>query len=333
MWTAARDALSDLQRLGYASVGVLPRKRSEVERLRETPCELTDSGRALAKVHEEKRGRAFDELLVAWMNGHPYFRAFIVRLLDGPLHVPDVTGAKQFSVERTGASSTTAEKVVANCSSRLNVIGFPAEKVEIFEREVRARVVQQEGRTALAELDAKKWVDVIQDLVVIPSFLAAEGLPFDSVTFQHLIKVSQDFLAAAWTSSHPTFEGRVVFSTCEFRPNPREEAPTTEVVHHGKGFATAAGFSAVLQATYQKLGGAQPGYVNAYALRAQVCSEMAIQPVVFARCLEDLIRAGTTSGMAIYTELPFTPPPAGEGYVSINNRRIGLIKIVGANGG
>ena len=35
MWTAARDALSDLQRLGYAVVGVLPRKRSEVDRQRE----------------------------------------------------------------------------------------------------------------------------------------------------------------------------------------------------------------------------------------------------------------------------------------------------------
>ncbi len=333
MWTAARDALSDLQRLGYAAVGVLPRKRSEVERLRETPCELTESGRALVKVSEEKRGRAFDELLVAWMNGHPYFRAFVVRLLDGPLFVPDVTSAKQFSVERTGTSASTADKVVANCVARLNVIGFPANKVEVFEREVRARVEQQEAKTVLADLDAKKWVDVIQDLVVIPAFLAAESLPFDSVTFQHLIKVSQDFLAAAWTSSHPTFEGRVVFQTCEFRPDPRDEAQTTEVVHHGKSFATASGFSTALQTNYQKIGGPQPGYVSAYALRALVCCEMAIQPVVFARCLEDLIRAGATAGMTIYTELPFTPPPAGEGYVEVNKRRVGLIKLVGANGG
>src|SRR5437016_8373638 len=60
MWTVARDALSDLQKLGYVNVGVLPRKRSEVERLRETPCELTESGQALAKLFVDKktRGRA-----------------------------------------------------------------------------------------------------------------------------------------------------------------------------------------------------------------------------------------------------------------------------------
>lgn len=332
MWTAARDALSDLQRLGYVNVGVLPRKRSEVDRLRETPCELTNIGQELARVHQEKPGRAFDELLVAWMNAHPYFRGFVVRLHEGPLFVPDVTSAKQFSVERSGTSTTTADGVVANCTARLDSIGFPAGKRDIFEREVRERLAQQESKTSMAELDAKKWVDVVQDLVVIPSFLAAEGLPFDAVTFQHLIKVSQDFLTAAWTSSYPSFEGRVVFFTCEFRPGPRDEAPTVEVIHHGKTFASA-NFPSVLLANYQKFAGPQAGYVNSYALRALVCCEMSIQPVVFARCIEDLIRTGVASGMTIYTELPFTPPPPGEGYVEINSRRVGLIKIVGVNGG
>jgi hypothetical protein len=333
MWTAARDALSDLQRLGYAVVGVLPRKRSEVDRQRETPCELTARGQDLARVHQEKPGRAFDELLVAWMNVHPYFRAFVVRLLDGPLYVPDVTSAKQFSVDRASGSTTTADSVVAYCTARLDSVGFPANKRSIFERDIRDRLVQQEAKTSLADLDAKKWVDVIEDLVVIPAFLAAESLPFDAVTFQHLIKVSQDFLSAAWTSSYPSFDGRVVFSTCEFRPSPRDDtAPTAEIVHHGKAFA-GANFSSVLQANYQKICGPQPGYINAYALRALVCCELSIQPVVFARCLEDVIRAGAPAGMTIYTELPFTPPPAGEGYVEINNRRVGLIKIVGANGG
>src|SRR5580704_1906753 len=83
MWTVARDALSDLQKLGYATVGLLPRKRSEVDRLRETPCKLTESGFALARLFGEKqwRARAFDELLVAWMNDHPYFQLFTQRLV------------------------------------------------------------------------------------------------------------------------------------------------------------------------------------------------------------------------------------------------------------
>src|SRR5688500_1357038 len=66
MWTVARDVLSDLQRLGFAKAGALPRKRSEVERLRSSPCGLTDSGRSLADLYLDKKGRAFDTMLVAW---------------------------------------------------------------------------------------------------------------------------------------------------------------------------------------------------------------------------------------------------------------------------
>lgn len=66
------------------TMSALPRKRSAVERLRETPCELTDAGRSLAMLVSEKqgRGRAYDELLLAWINGHRYFRLY-ERLLQG----------------------------------------------------------------------------------------------------------------------------------------------------------------------------------------------------------------------------------------------------------
>src|SRR5258708_40170223 len=64
MWTVVRDVLSDLQRLGFAKTGALPRKRSEVERLRNTPCSLTETGRSLADLYLERKGRAFDALLL-----------------------------------------------------------------------------------------------------------------------------------------------------------------------------------------------------------------------------------------------------------------------------
>ena len=79
-----------------------------------------------------------------------------------------------------------------------------AEKAEAFARAVGKRV-QDLGRTALTGLDAKKWVDTIQDKVVLPSILTAEELPFsDPVTFQHVLKAARDFFAASWTSSRPS---------------------------------------------------------------------------------------------------------------------------------
>lgn len=331
MWTVARDVLSDLQRLGFATVGVLPRKRSEVDRLRESPCELTESGRALARVLAQKQGgRAFDELLVAWTNEHPYFRHFMTRLLSGPLHIPDITTVKQ--VGSSAASTPLAERIISSCSARLATAGYPEAKRESFEAAVRERVAHVEDRSSLTDLDAKKWIDAVEDLIVIPAFLSAEALPFDAVTFQHLIRVSQDFLSAAWTSSYPEFEGRVVFATCEFQPALGDGARAVGVVHHGKTYA-APSFKEALHAAHQRLASRQGAYVDAYGLRALVCVQLGVQPVVFANCLEELIRAGESSGLLIFTELPFAPPPPGEAYVEVSSRRIGLIKVVVAANG
>ncbi|WP_164002145.1 hypothetical protein [Pyxidicoccus caerfyrddinensis] len=332
MWTVARDVLSDLQRLGYATVGALPRKRSEVERLRESPCELTATGRALAGLLAERqgRGRAFDQLLVVWMNEHPYFRQFMARLLSGPLYIPDVTTVKQ--VGSPTADASLAERVIASCSTRLAATVYPEAKLERFAAAIHERVMQVESRASLSDLNAKKLIDAIEDLIVIPAFLLAEELPFDAVTFQHLIRISQDFLSAAWTSSYPVFEGRVVFATCEFRPALHGGTRAEGVVHHGRTYAAPL-FKEALRAAHQRLADSQGAYVDAYALRALVCVQLGIQPIVFAHCLDEIIRAGQSSGMVIFTELPFAPPPPGESYVEIGNRRIGLIKVVVAANG
>ncbi|MEW6379590.1 MAG: hypothetical protein AB1611_08270 [bacterium] len=326
MWTAARDALSDLQRLGYATIGVLPRKRSEVSCLRETPCKLTDRGYTLARLYLDNSERAFDELLITWMNEHPYFRILMTRLLRGPLYIPDITSIKQLNPSQAQGEHV-AERVIVSCMTRLEAIGFEKSKREIFSQVVHERIEYLSAKFSLNDLDPKKRIDAIEDGVVIPSFLAAEELPFDTVTFQHLIKVSQNFFSASWTSSHPDFDGRIVFATCEFRPDIlNEQVPVKQVVHHGRTFAQG-NFEHALWQSYYHLAGTQGGYVDAYSLRALVCLGLGIQPRVFNLCLEDIIHAGQASSLVIYTELPFKPPPPGEDYVSIGNKRIGLIKI------
>jgi hypothetical protein len=178
------------------------------------------------------------------------------------------------------------------------------------------------------DLDSKKLVDLVQDSVVIPSFLEAEQLAFDPVTFQHLLKIAGEFYAAAATTSHPKFNGRVVFSTCDFTPNPADDAEGTIVAvqHHGTAFARAR-FAAALAAAYKQVAGASGGYADAYVLRAIVCVDLRVQPPVFASCLKDLMRAGDAADPIVYTELPFTPPPQGENYVEVAGRRIGMIKL------
>jgi hypothetical protein len=336
MWTVARDVLSDLQRLGFLRAGALPRKRSEVNRLRETPCEITDNGAELAQLHQEKKEKAFDKLLISWINGHLYFRAFTARLLLSPMFVPDITSIKQLGKDLSFPLDPKAlvKKINESCISRLAVTNFPAEKATIFSAAVEDRVLRLSSAKALANIDAKKLMDTIEDNVVVPAILESENLHFDAVTLQHLLGCARDFYSASVTSSHPSFIGRVFFSTCDFSPDIGKDPITnvSDVIHHGRSFASDR-FVASVVSSYKQLAGTSSNYVDIYALRAQVSVDLRIQPSVFAICLEQIIDGNIKAGVSIYTELPFNPPPQGESYVEIRKRRIGLLKLSFSDGG
>jgi len=326
LWTVARDVLTELNRLGLATIGTLPRRRSDVDRLRESPCEITAAGKELAQVQTTKSGQAYDTLLVAWLNSHPYFRSLICRILAAPLYVPDVTSASQIGASRVAAE--LGAHVLRNCLERLANVDFAPSKVAVFEQSVRRRATEIEKLLASPDVDSKKLVDLVQDSMVIPSLLEAEQLAIDGVTFHHLMKIAGEYFAGASTTSHPDFSGRIVFSTCDFSPNPTVDASskTTVVQHHGGAFAKPR-FADALTVAYSRIAGNSGGYADAYALRAIVCVELRVQPPVFATCLKDIISAGEAADPVVYTELPFTPPPQGEAYVEVGGRRIGRLKL------
>jgi hypothetical protein len=324
MWTVARDVLVELQKLGYLEAGVLPRTQSLAERNGDTPCRLTDAGRAMVEVYKEDQGRAYDQMLLAWLNQHPYFRTFIARLHQSPLYIPDVTSAKQIG---SGRDANVAERVASACLKRLEPTGFPATKADVFRQGVEERFRDLSANTALSELDAKKWVDAIQDRVALPAFLQSEQLPFDAVTFQHVLNAAKHFFAASWTTSHPEFQVRIVYPTSDFTPEVSGSDPIAAVRHHGKSFAKEK-FVEALKSAYSRTAKSPGAYANAYEVRALVCIGLQIQPRVFAACLRDLIVAGPTQDLTIYTELPFDPPPPGEEYVEVDRNRIGLLKLV-----
>ncbi|ACZ61408.1 hypothetical protein [Dehalococcoides mccartyi] len=335
-WTVARDVLSDLQRFNFLKSGPLPRKRSEVDRLRETPCEITDSGSELARLYREKRAEAFNKLLIAWMSGHPYFRTMNLRLLRGPMYIPDITGIKQLGKDLTfpPKRDMLGDRIKETCSARLKSIEYPEEKITVFLDTVEKRLDRLGEFASEAHLDAKKLVDIIEDNVVVPALLESESLFFDSITLQHLIGCAQDFYSASVTSSYPGFTGRVLFSTCDFSPDPTTNPAVeiTDVIHHGRSLVSDR-FADILLSSYKQLASPSMGYVDIYALRALVCVKLKIQPVVFALCLEQAIEEGLKEGTSIYTELPFNPHPTGETYVEIRGKRIGMIKLTFTKGG
>ena len=331
MWTVARDALTELTKLNLATTGVLPRKLSDVVRLRETPVRVSPLGIDMARLYSEKVGRAYDALLISWLDEHPYFRCLVLRLLESPLYVPDVTNIGQLGLDAVKGTVVPAisASLVTNCATRLEAVGWAAEKVGKLRLGIERRAQELSAEFRASDIDAKRLIDVVQDSIVLPAFLEAESLPFDPVTFQQLLKCGQEFLCAGWTASHPRFSGRVVFPTCDFDV-PLHRHPSdrvTHVFHHGVSYAEPL-FTEAIRSAYIAVAGGSSGYVSAYAVRSMVCINLGLPLAVFARCLEALISAGPQAHLSVYTELPFTPPPQGESYVEVNRRRIGRLKLI-----
>lgn len=333
MWTVARDVLTELEKLKLASVGVLPRKLSDVSRLREAPCELLSDGAQLVELHMTDLGRAYDTLLSRWLAQHSYFRALTVRMQKSPLYLPDITNIGQLGHEDVKAKRASAilSNLVNDCATRLQRVGWLPQLINKFRAVAERRIAVLEHCLMSGELDAKRLVDTVQDTIVLPALLETEELPFDPVTFQQLLRASQEFLIAAWTASHPDFSGRVAFPICKFHPTLETGGDPTGVVitHHGISYAESL-FPEALQNAYSSVtaGSSGLGYASAYAVRAIVCLSLQIPPAVFAKCLELLISLGPRADLIVYTELPFEPPPQGEDYVEVSKRRIGRLKLV-----
>jgi hypothetical protein len=329
LWTVARDVLAEIARLQLGSVGVLPRKLSDVARYADTPARLSIPGLSLAQKCNEKIGRAYDELFVLWFKEHHYFRRLVIRLLRGPLFVPDVTSITQVGIEavKGTAGNTIGAALIENCVSRLAAVGVGASNLDVLRVGISRRL-SESGRHIEAASDAKQLIDLIQDTIVLPAFLESEALPFDPVTFQQLVRCSQEFFSAAWTASLPGFSGRVVFQTCEYDAPLAEDpnARLSRLVHHGVAYA-APSFPDALRSAYQRTAAGLSGYVSAYSVRALVCTSLNLPLPVFGRCLERLLPMARDEDFSVYTELPFESPPQGEEYVEVNGRRIGRLKL------
>jgi hypothetical protein len=242
--------------------------------------------------------------------------------------LPDITSVKQIANEKGEIEvERIPEIVVQNCVERFSRAGVSDARLKALPHAVERQFEKLTSLSNLRQMEAKRLVDTIQDSVLLPAVLEIEGLPFDTVTFQHVLRASQDFLTASWTVSHPKFDGRLVYPTCEFTyAIDSSDLGPTNVIHHGVTFADE-GFSEALLSGYRLLVGSSTQYIDAYALRAIVCVQLQIQPIVFERCLALRLAAREVHGMRIFTELPFSPPPPGEDYVKVGSDRIGLIKL------
>ena len=215
-YSVARDVASELGRLGYATVGPLPKDRVSFEKKRDIPIRLTEMGGELASLLAPRTiARAYEAVLWRLHETHPYFRRFIMAVARAPFLAPVVTGAERHIAPRYGEAKVLADDVARGAFDSTALLARLQDRLErLLDSEERAEIqggltglLKVAGVSASARDDAysdfqRKFLSRINEIVV-PAVLRKQGLGFDFSTLRRLWAMAEEFQIAWATSAHP----------------------------------------------------------------------------------------------------------------------------------
>ena len=333
-YSVARDVASELDRLGYANAGPLPKDAKGFEKKRDSPVRLTEAGRDLAQLLRRDRGEAYVALLKASFSAHPYMRRFVAAVARGPVLAPVVTSAKQHLSDRYGTAKALADHVAqgsfdtaALLEALARRIGRPLaqEEAEEITQGVDALVARL-ATSAAGEPQtefARKMLMAINE-VVVPAVLRREGLCFDYNSLRRLWLMGEEFQISWATSAHPLHDGWLTIGTATIDLDAAGER--IEALRFDNSLARMReGFLERLYDAYERLQGWNRGtIVNAWELRAAFCVEHRCAPGVFDHLFAE--NSGGSDAYTIYKDFPRNKP-AHERPLVVGGRQIGLVRI------
>jgi hypothetical protein len=336
LFSKARDAAVELDRLGLLRGGPYPKDRRLYQRAKDKPLTLTEDGRGLIETLAHSRAAAYDDLFRKMFAAHPYLRLFVRYVADNDLlFVPTVTSTERDISERYARHATLAEDVAARrldtdsliqkLSERMRSTLSPDQEGRL--RAATARLVDDMAISAASDEPtefAKNFLTRLND-VVLPVLFEGIGLTFDYRTHRAIWDLGTEFRLWWGTSLHPDFNGRIIFRTASLRPAP-DPGTSVEFTFDSGLEALRPEFLARLFSTYQELqrrDGAT--YVKAWELRAVFCRTNRCQGSVFNKLFEQLF--GGDNSYEIHTEIRRQWPQHEEA-LRAGQRNIGSVRVV-----
>jgi len=272
-WANAKDVLSELMRLKLAKDTVVPRKRKYVEIYRNAKYELTDQGEVLAHVllkgDLKETVQAKDQIFNRMYQIHPYLRAFIRKLQQGPMFIPvyrlSTRFERSFIVEKAAILQDSTKWLVTEGRK----LGLSV-NVHKFEEQVASRIQMKS--------DASSLVDLINQHGQ-QAFVEAYGLHFGNITFEHLFRICRQFLIANFTYHVPAHPGLTLYSTAQIIENDPVEILRHRISDYEKR---------VIEEIPQSFTEFRKPFVPIHELRAIVCFKLAINDEIFDYVLKGL---------------------------------------------
>ena len=164
-------------RLGFVERRQLPSARRYVDAHRHRQHALTRLGLQAVAEAETDLATFCDRLAVAVYNNHPYFRAFIKTLKDGPIECPEVTEGE---VEESRGRGKNTEHWVEVASQRIRLQTTSGDKKARIRDAIVAVVRQRFGQTPERLPTSKQMAEVLND-AYIEAALRLRGLSVGAI--------------------------------------------------------------------------------------------------------------------------------------------------------
>ncbi len=334
-YSVARDVASELDRLGLAHVGSLPKDAKGFEKKRNTILRLNHEGDKLAEQIRTDRAGAYANILKGLYNAHPYVRRYIFAVIRSPFIAPVVTSAKQHISAKYGNAKALADDVAASKFELASLVELTEKRVARSLSADERSEIEKGVNDLVAKLRvpaatepqtefARKMLMAINEIVV-PAVLRREGLGFDFNSLRRLWLMGTEFQISWATSAHPQRDGWLTFDTATIQLSDQQDR--IEAVRFDSGLRSMTdGFLDRLFEAYSLMQSwGQPSVVTAWELRATFCFENRCAPGVFDHLFREYY-----GGSDVYRiEKDFAPrnKPAHEQGLRITGREIGLIRI------
>ena len=286
-WSPTRDVLDEAMRLGFVERQQLPSSRRYVDAHRHRPHALTQLGLQTADEAETDMAKFCDRLAAAVYHNHPYFRALIDKLQDGPIGCPEVTEGE---VEESRRSGENTDHWVEIASRRMSRQTTSSDKARIREAIV-AVVRHRFGQTLERSPTSKQMAEALND-AYIEAALRLRGLAIGAIDLKIMKKWGSQLRLLDESRYVPAFTGQnIIWLAADLSANGSVRIQRRTLQNHQRSVADAIVAAYRTQARAAETSLRAP-YLPIYRVRAQAAFECRVTRALVDMTIERLV-AGT----------------------------------------
>ena len=334
LWSTARDTVSELRRLGLIEGGPLPRDHRKYQDMSGNKLSLTSGGKCLIERFYSDKADAYDQLFSLMFQEHLYLRNFVKIVTKNQILAPVLTSVKEHISSRYSSTTILADDISNGRLDTENLISSLASRIGRELEKYEKNQILQNFDILVAESQVSSSVDDLSDFakkfliklneIVIPGIFQSNGLGFDYRTHRTLWTLGQEFLVWWATTSHPAYDGLLIFPTAAIQVS--DDGNSIKKIVFDSGLENIdKDFLSKLYSAYHSLQKLKNlSYVAAWELRSVFCYENRCQPSIFNK-LFDKYYTGSKE-FRLHLEIQRSKPRNEESLLA-GKRKIGTVRV------